>query len=170
MTISRRDLYAMGEPMGDSTTRRKLGGGYVCGFGGDSSSASSSDTYNTDRRVTTRDGLGITGDSNNVSVTNVSTDSGLVSRALDSVDRTNAINGQGFTSLLSSNDKTLSGIFSLVNNTFNRGEALIGQTQQAVADAYSQAQANKQGTIDNRTMIVLAMAAVAGLFVITRRK
>lgn len=31
---SRRELYAMGEPLGDSVTTRKLGGGYVCGGGG----------------------------------------------------------------------------------------------------------------------------------------
>lgn len=33
-TISKRDLYAAGEPLGSSATQRKLGGGYVCGDGG----------------------------------------------------------------------------------------------------------------------------------------
>ena len=33
-TYSRRELYALGEPFGDSATTRKLGGGYVCGGGG----------------------------------------------------------------------------------------------------------------------------------------
>lgn len=31
---SRRELYAMGEPLGDCVTERKVGGGYVCGGGG----------------------------------------------------------------------------------------------------------------------------------------
>lgn len=31
---SRRELEAFGEPLGDSVTQRKLGGGYVCGGGG----------------------------------------------------------------------------------------------------------------------------------------
>jgi len=31
---SRRELYAMGEPLGDSVTQHKVGGGYVCGGGG----------------------------------------------------------------------------------------------------------------------------------------
>ncbi len=31
---SRRELYAHGEPFGDCATRRKLGGGYICGGGG----------------------------------------------------------------------------------------------------------------------------------------
>ena len=33
-TYSRRELYALGEPFGDSATEQKLGGGYVCGGGG----------------------------------------------------------------------------------------------------------------------------------------
>jgi hypothetical protein len=33
-TYSRRELYALGEPFGDSATQEKLGGGYVCGGGG----------------------------------------------------------------------------------------------------------------------------------------
>ena len=32
---SRRELEAFGEPLGDSVTQRKLGGGYICGGGGD---------------------------------------------------------------------------------------------------------------------------------------
>jgi hypothetical protein len=34
MSISRRDLYAMGEPFGDSATQRKAGGGRIYGGGG----------------------------------------------------------------------------------------------------------------------------------------
>ena len=54
---SRRELYAHGEPFGDSCTRRKIDGkGYICGFGGDSSS---SDTdYNTNYAYDNRQALG----------------------------------------------------------------------------------------------------------------
>jgi len=38
---SRRELYAMGEPLGDSVTQRKVGGGYVCGGGGKGGGGSS---------------------------------------------------------------------------------------------------------------------------------
>ena len=31
---SRRELYALGETLGSSSTQRKLGGGYLCGGGG----------------------------------------------------------------------------------------------------------------------------------------
>ena len=34
MSYSRRQLEALGEPFGDSATQKKLGGGYICGFGG----------------------------------------------------------------------------------------------------------------------------------------
>lgn len=156
MTISRRDLYAMGEPLGDSSTRRKLGGGIVCGFGGDSSSRSSNDTYNTDKKVAVQDGVGITGDNNNVSMT--SSDPATVARALDSIDRNNATNAEGFTQLL-----------GVAGSLWNQSQNLIGQTQKSVADAYSQAEANKSGTIDNRTMIMLAAVAAVMVFAITRK-
>jgi len=41
MSYSRRQLYAMGEPLGESVTRRKAGGGLVLGDGGGSSNPSS---------------------------------------------------------------------------------------------------------------------------------
>ena len=34
MSYSRRQLYAMGEPIGDSATRRKADGGLILGDGG----------------------------------------------------------------------------------------------------------------------------------------
>lgn len=40
---SRRELYAHGEPFGDCATRRKLGGGYVCGGGGKGSAPEAPD-------------------------------------------------------------------------------------------------------------------------------
>lgn len=40
---SRRELYAHGEPFGDCATRRKLGGGYICGGGGKGSAPAAPD-------------------------------------------------------------------------------------------------------------------------------
>jgi Chaperone of endosialidase len=40
---SRRELYAHGEPFGECATRRKLGGGYVCGGGGKGSAPAAPD-------------------------------------------------------------------------------------------------------------------------------
>lgn len=172
--FSRRELYAHGEPLGNGATRQKLGGGYVCGFGGDSESRSSQDTNNYDQRVAVQDGIGFSGSSNNAlslntTTTNNITDAGIVSRGLDTVDDTitralnsvnlnNATNAEGFQSLLSAAD-----------SLWNRGEKLIGQTQQSVADAYRTANTDGKGTIDNKTIIVLAVAGAAAL-AFSRRK
>ena len=39
MNYSRRQLEALGEPLGDSVTQSKLGGGYIAGGGGSSAPA-----------------------------------------------------------------------------------------------------------------------------------
>lgn len=219
-SISRRKLYAMGEALGDAVSVRKVGGGIVCGFGGDSSSRSSSDTFNTDKRVVVDSGIGISGDNtslgfettnNLTTVTQTSntaniTDGGIVSRGLDTVDNAlarafnsintrSANNDEGFQGLLSAvnqNTVTTGSNFSGMLNTLNRnndtlgngfdsllsaaqtlwtnGEKLIGQTQQSVADAYSQAQTDAKGTIDNKTIMVIAVAGAAALAFASRRK
>lgn len=171
---SRRELYAHGEPFGDSATRRSINGkGYVCGFGGDSSSSSSNTTNNYDKRVVTQDGFGLSGDNNAVELTTTNTtnilDGGVienafdfstktVGRALDSIDSNNATLGEGYSALIDATE-----------NLFDRGEGLIGQTQKAVADAYGQAQADKNGTIDNRTIIVLAAVGAVALFAFRKK-
>lgn len=128
-------------------------------LGGSSASSTSSTTENADKRNAVQDGIGISGDSNRLSV--AITDGGIVSRALQSVDLANANAGEGFAKLIET-----------AGDIFDRGQGLIGQTQKAVADAYGQAQTDKAGTIDNRTLIALAAAAAAvvGLIFMTRKK
>jgi hypothetical protein len=150
MTISRRELYAAGEPFGDCATQRKPCGGYLCG-GGSSSSSSAQTTNNTDKRLVTGEGsVGISSENSEISVNVESIDGALVARALDSIDKNNAILGEGLDQL------------------FTKGEGLIGTTQKAVADAYSMAQTDAKGTIDNRTITVLAVAGVAALWAFNR--
>lgn len=146
--ISRRELYAAGEPFGDSATRRKLGGGVVCGFGGSSKSSSASTTNNIDKRNAVQDGIGVSGDGNTVSIT----DSGLVSRALDSIDRADAINGEGFTQLL-----------GVAGNLLTQTQSTMAKATNDVKDAYSQAVTDKAGALDNKTIAVIAVAGVAAL-------
>ena len=151
MSISRRELYAHGEPFGDSATQRKIDGkGYVCGFGGGSSSSSSNTTNNYDKRVVTQDGFGLSGDNNTVSMTTTTLDGGAIKSAFDFASASNATLGGGYDALI------------------NAGQNLIGQTQKAVADAYGQAQADKNGTIDNRTIIVLAAVGAAAVFALRK--
>jgi hypothetical protein len=128
--------------------------------GKSSSSASSQTTNNQDNRVAVQDGIGLSASSGNViNVTTTTTDAAIVGRALQTVDMSNATLGEGFEGLLSAAD-----------NLFARGESLIGQTQKSVADAYGQAQTNKAGTIDNRTIIVLGVAGAVALYAINRKK
>lgn len=123
--------------------KRRALGHHCPGIGGSSKSSQS----NADNRVTAGT-IGISGSGNTV------TDGGIVSRALDTVDLVNALGFEGFQNLL------------------DKGESLIGQTQKSVADAYAQAEANKAGALDNRTILVLgiAVAVVAGIYFVNRRK
>lgn len=155
MSYSRRQLYALGEPLGDSATCAKPGGGYVCGGGGDSDSQQS--TSNEDNRVAVQDGLGLSASNGNTLNYSI-TDGGIVKDALNAVNISTAVNGEGFTKLL-----------DVAENMFNRSEGLIGQTQKSVADAYSQAQTDAKGTIDNRTITVIAVAGMAA-FAYANRK
>lgn len=175
MSHSRQHLYRHGMPFGDSATRRKMGGGYVCGGGGDSDSQQSTTNY--DQRVAVQDGFGFSGSDNNRITTNTTsntaisvTDGGIVSRGLDSVDKTvsgalNAINTSNAT-----NSEGFSKLLDVTENMFSRSEGLIGQTQKSVADAYAQAEANKSGSIDNRTIMVIAVAGAAALAFANRGK
>lgn len=150
--------------------------------GGNSSSNQTTNNY--DKRNAVQDGIGISGDANSIftssnTTTNI-TDSGIVSRglgtvdsaigrslgsvdnsvdrALKSIDMNNATNAQGFQQLLGA-----------AESLWNKGESLIGQTQKSVADAYVSANTDAKGSIDNKTMIVLAVAAAAA-FAFARRK
>lgn len=149
-------------------------------IGGSSKSSSSSTTNNYDKRNAVQDGIGLSGDGSSVTVTNNITDAGIVSRALDSLDLGNANNAQGFGKLLDASGELLgtitssqaSGFDKLIGvaaDMWNQGQNLIGTTQKSVADAYSTAQSDKAGAIDNRTLIVLAVAAAAALAFMNRK-
>lgn len=178
--ISRRELYAMGEPLGDGATRRKLGGGYVCGIGGKSKSSSSTTTNNADNRMAIQNGFGLSHSSGNAldfsdnSTTTInSLDGGAISRALDTVDLSNATvygtTSRALDSIDLSGKRLETGYKSLIDaasSLFDRGESLIGKTQKSVADAYGQAQTDKAGGIDQKTIIVLAVAGAVALYAI----
>lgn len=123
--------------------KRRALGHHCPGIGGSSKSSTASN----DNRVTAGT-IGISGSGN------VVTDGGIVARALDTVDLSNALGFEGFTKLL------------------DAGESLIGQTQKSVADAYAAAEDNKAGALDNRTILILgiAVAVVAGIYFVNRRK
>ncbi len=124
-------------------------------------SSTSATTSQLDGRVTQQEGTAastnVAGRQNTVNVTML--DNGIVSKAIDAVTVSDAINADGFDKLL----KTAEGLFT-------KGEKLIGQTQSAVADAYATAQSDTKATIDNRTVIVLGIAAAGAAAAFALRK
>lgn len=159
MNLSRRELYALGEPLGDSSTTAKLGGGYVCGGGG-SSSSSQQTTQNTDKRQAVESGIAISSDSSTVNVQAL--DGAIVQKALDTVSVADASNAQGFSQLLSLADKVISGAGSVIESTQATTLAQVAALNTASNDA--------KGSIDQKTMTILAVAGVAAVWAFNRKK
>lgn len=170
---SRRELYAHGEPFGDSATRAKLGGGYVCGGGGDSSSSSSQTTNNnqydqrsiTDARqenTTTNTstqtlGNGAISTGSNTSITTI--DAGAVdagkSIALAGINN----NATNTANLLAVADSLFSKTTDALTMNTKLAQSLASGANQAYADATSQAAGNKN--------LVYAGMAVVGLVAVS---
>lgn len=136
-------------------------------------SSSSTSTYNTDARMAIGNGgAGISGNNSSIAIT----DGGIVSRALDTVDMSNAIGAEGYKKLLDTTDnlgeRQADGFSQLIDaaaDMFNKSEGLIGQTQKSVADAYSTAQADKAGGFDQKTIVMLAAVAAVAVVAIGRK-
>jgi Tfp pilus assembly major pilin PilA len=166
---TRQKLYALGEPLGECVTTRKVGGGYVCGGGGGSSSSASNTstttsttTLNTDKRITQQSGVAMTVDGSTVNVTNQSVDKDIVNKALDTVTTGNALQNDGFVKMLGLADK----LFATADSTLKSTQA----TTLAQVGALTSAQNDAKGAIDQKTIVILAAAGVAGLALITRKK
>lgn len=146
--------------------RQVMHGGMPGLRGGDSSSSSSSQqsttVNNIDRRqVIGEGGMGLASDGANVTINNQTVDAGIVERALDTVKAADATNGEGFTKLLSLADKLFTGAGNMVEKTQTASIAQLETINAAAADS--------KGQIDQKTMIVLAVAA-AGALVLTKGK
>lgn len=129
-------------------------------IGGSSKSANSTE----DNRVTAGS-IGISGSGNTVM------DGGIVARGLDSFDRNMA---RGFDTVdlsIANLGEGYADLIDAAHNIFTQGQSLIGQTQKSVADAYGQAQADKAGSLDQRTIVILAVvvAVVAGIYFVNRK-
>lgn len=129
-----------------------------------SKSSSSSAVTNQDQRVVADGGsVGLSGNNSTFNVL----DGGIVSRAMDSLDT-------NFKLVQDGAGEGLSKILGLTENLFGKqlesASSMASTVQKSVADAYSQASSDAKGTIDNRTMIMLAGVAVVGLFFIVRKR
>lgn len=151
---SRQELYALGEPLGNDVTRRKIGGGLICGKGGSSSSSqsSSTNTTNTDKRLVVDGGsLGISSDSSTVNVTTL--DAGIVNKALDTVAAADATAGDGFEKLLGLTEKLFDAGGKLLENS--------SATTMAQIESINTARNDAEGKIDQKTILLLAATGVA---------
>lgn len=172
--MNRRELYAAGEPFGDSATRRKLGGGYVCGGGGggggsSSSSNSSTTTMNTDKRLVVDSGVGVSSDQSTVNVT--STDLGAISQAFGFAGASGAKALDFATAGGERVAGTMDKVLGLADTLLKGSLTAVADTNNLVNSAYETARTTEKGTIDQKTMIVLAVtAAGAAIFIAGRKK
>jgi hypothetical protein len=113
-----------------------------------SSSAQSTTTNNTDKRIASSGGVTISSEGSNINVQSVDKD--IVNKAFDTVAIADAQNGEGFGKLLSLADKIVTG-----------GGQLLTRGQDQVLQAAQSVQAEKQGSIDQKTIMILGVAAAA---------
>lgn len=127
--------------------------------------------FNEDRRGVADNGsFLVTGSGNDLAVNIQALDAEIANAAFNFATSASAINGEGFSQLLGltdvlqrRNSAEFGNVLDFAKSLFDRGESMIGQTQQAVLDAYSGAAADATRTIDNRTIIVLAIAAAVAV-------
>ncbi len=156
MYLSLRALYAAGEPFGDSATEKLPCGRVILGGGGSKSSSSTQTTSaNTDRRLAFSSGVGISADNSSVNVQSV--DSEIVKRALDSVDVSTANAGAGVDKLLDVADRLFTGAGQMVSQTQNAALAQL--------DTLNRAQNDAKGAIDQKTLVIIAIAGAAMVIV-----
>ncbi|SHL44991.1 hypothetical protein SAMN05216428_102441 [Nitrosospira sp. Nsp11] len=152
MHISLRQLYAAGEPIGDSATERLPCGRIIYGGGGSKSSSTvSSSASSQDKRMALTGGVGINAEDSVINVESVDKD--MMVRALDSVDLATATGGEGLDKLL-----------NVAVGLFEGAGALVDKTQStalAQLDTLNRAANDSRGAIDQKTMIALAIAGAA---------
>lgn len=128
------------------------------GGGGSSSSSSSSTTTNVDKRMVVDQGIGISSDSSTVTVEAL--DAGIVEKALDTVAAADATAGAGFEKLL-----------NLADGLFKAGGKLVEQTSEtamAAVGAVQTAQNDMKGAIDQKTLVILAVAGVGAAYLLKK--
>lgn len=123
--------------------------------GGSSSTSSSSTTTNMDKRMVVDQGIGISSDNSTVNVEAL--DGQIVNKALDTVAAADATAGAGFEKLLNLADGLFKAGGALVQKTSDTAMQAVGAIQTAQNDA--------KGSIDQKTLIILAVAGVGAAYV-----
>lgn len=160
MSYSRKYFERQGEPLGDSVTRPKLGGGYVCGGGGGSSkSATTTTTTNIDKRMVVDTGVGISSESSTVNVEVLDAD--IVNNALLFAAAADATAGEGFEKLL-----------GLTERLFDAGGAILdttAKTSMAAVEAVNTARNDAEGDIDQKTLIILGAVGLGAAYLMKKK-
>lgn len=128
------------------------------GGGGSSSSSSSSSTTSIDKRMVVDQGIGISSDQSTVNVQAL--DGQIVNKALDTVAAADAAAGEGFERLL-----------GLAENLFSAGGKLVEKTSDtamAAIGAVNTAQNDSKGSVDQKTIIILAVAGVGAAYLLKK--
>lgn len=126
-----------------------------------SSSSQSSTTNNIDKRLVVDGGVGVSSDSSTVHVTSTTLDAETVKAALDFARGANDAAAVNYDTLLSTTDTNLGRLFTLAGTALEGGFKSVGQTQQAMAAAIDTV--NSKGTLDNRTITILGVAAAVAV-------
>ena len=129
------------------------------GDGGDSSSSNTNTTQttttNVDKRQVLNGGVGVTSDQSTVTVTNNTLDAGIATAAIDAVKSADVVNGDGFDKLLGLADKLFTGAGQILTKTQDTALGQIASLNTAANDS--------KGAIDQKTIVVIALAGVAAL-------
>lgn len=130
------------------------------GGGGSSSSSSNQTTTNTtDKRMVVDGGVGVSSDSSTVTVT--TQDPAIVNKALDTVAAADATNGAGFTQLLTLADKLFTAGTGVLQTQSDATMQQVGALNTIAND--------QKGVIDQKTLVILAVAGVGALY-LTKKK
>lgn len=124
-----------------------------------SSSSSSTTTNNSDKRIAVETGIGISSDGSTINVQAL--DGAIVQKALDTVASADATAGEGFGALLALADKLFTGAGAVIEKTQDTTLAQLETINTAAND--------NKGSIDQKTIVVLAVAGAAAL-VLSRKK
>jgi hypothetical protein len=130
------------------------------GKSGSSSQANqTTTTNNVDRRLVNESGI-VAAEGSIVNAEFI--DAGAVKAAFDFATNSDAINGAGFNKLLDVAEK-------LTTKTQDNATTLSSRFQDNVMDAFERAKTTANGSIDQKTMIILGVTAAAALALMNRK-
>lgn len=172
MSISRRQLEALGEPLGTGATYRRPGDGrIVCGGGGeggDSESDSSTTSTNTDARVAVQDGLGVSAsDGNTITYNSSDAVKAVAQLGAETIARTGEaivqLNQSAGAQNAAAWDKTVTAGAALVDKLIDRS---TGVATAAITNFQPTANKEADATSSTAKTVALVVAAAAAAAVI----